>query len=330
MSRIERRVVCFILALVVGVSASGPFEVRAQSTDLSPFSILRLEPSARAAALGGSFGTAAQADINAFYYNPASLNDAMHGTLALTYLNHISDLSAGFLAYAHDFPGVATFATSLRYLSWGDIQGADADGNETSRFSPSDMVVSIGAAIEYVPDVRLGATVHGLYSSMASYSASAIAADAGVLWTPGGGNTSIGLSLHNIGHVMSNYGRTDDRLPADLRLSISHRLQHLPLLVSITGRNLQSPGEAPDGISGFSSVMRHFTFGGEFQFSDAFNVRFGYNHRSHQDLKMNARLDLAGVGMGFGLRVNRFYLDYAFNSWSTLGSLHQLGVRTRI
>ncbi len=328
MPRIVRRVEFLLLSFVLPLLAGAP-DASAQSTDVSPFSILRLEASARAASLGGSFGASALDDVNSFYYNPASLNDAMHGSLALTYLNHIGDLNAGFAAYARQVEGVGTFAASLRYLGWGGVQGADEAGNETSSFSPSDMVVSIGGAFEYVPDVRLGATIHGLYSSMASYSASALAADAGVLWTPSG-STSIGLSLHNIGFVTSNYGRTDDHLPVDLRLSISHRLQHLPLLISVTGQNLQAPGEAPQGVDGISSVMRHLAFGGEFQFSEAFNVRFGYNHRNHQDLKMNARLDLAGVGMGFGLKVHRFFLDYAYNSWSTLGGLHQLSVRTRV
>lgn len=329
MPRNVRRVaIClfFVGALLIGATGSS----YGQSTEISPFSVLRIEPSARAAALGGSFGASAPGDVNAFYYNPASLNEAMDGSLALTYLNHVSDLNAGFLSYAYDVPNIATFAASLRYLGWGDIQGADEDGNETSTFSPTDMVVSIGGGFEYVQDVRFGATIHGLYSSMASYSSTAFAVDAGVIWTPGGANTSIGLSLHNVGIVTSNYGRTDDRLPLDLRINVSHRLQHLPLLISVTGHNLHAPGDAPDGVSGFSAAMRHLSLGGEFQFSDAFHVRFGYNHQRHQDLKMNTRLDLAGVGMGFGLRIRRFYLDYAFNSWSALGSLHQIGVRTRI
>lgn len=329
MPRIARHLSLLALLVLAGcIVAAHPSH--AQSTDTSPFSVLRLDPSARAAALGGSFGTAAESDVNAFFYNPAALDASMHGSLGLSYLNHIGDLNAGFAAYARDVPGIATFAAAIRFLSWGDVQGADETGNETSAFSPSDLVVSIGGATEYVDDVRIGGTVHGLYSSMAGHSASAFAADAGVLWTPGGSRTAIGLSIHNVGVVTSNYGQTDDRLPVDLRLSVSHRLQHLPLLVSVTGHNLQAPGEAPDDINGLSSALRHLAVGGEFRFSEAFNVRFGYNHRRHQDLKMNTRLDLAGVGMGFGLKVHRFFLDYAYNSWSSLGGLHQMTVRTRV
>ncbi len=76
-------------------------------------------------------------------------------------------------------------------------------------------------------------------------------------------------------------------------------------------------------------MFQHVILGGEFQFSRAFNVRFGYNHRRHEGLKTGSRLDLAGVGLGFGLKITRFRLDYAFNSWS-FGGLHQLTVRTAI
>jgi hypothetical protein len=67
--------------------------------------------------------------------------------------------------------------------------------------------------------------------------------------------------------------------------------------------------------------------GGEFYFSEAFNVRVGYNHRRHEELKMKSRLDLAGVGMGFGLVIRGVGFDYAYNSWSSVGGLHQFTLR---
>jgi len=45
---------------------------------------------------------------------------------------------------------------------------------------------------------------------------------------------------------------------------------------------------------------------------------------------IDSRLDLAGIGLGFGLNVNRFGFDYAYNDWSSLGGIHHLTVQTRI
>jgi hypothetical protein len=109
---------------------------------------------------------------------------------------------------------------------------------------------------------------------------------------------------------------------------VTKRLQYLPLLVSITGYNLHALGEGSASGKFLDEVLHHLTFGGEFQFSDAFNVRIGYNHQRHEALKMKSRLDFAGVGVGFGLKISRVRFDYAFNTWSSLGGLHQFTLRT--
>ena len=77
-------------------------------------------------------------------------------------------------------------------------------------------------------------------------------------------------------------------------------------------------------------MLHHLILGAEFQFSPAFNVRFGYNHRRHEALKTGSRLDLAGFATGFGLRIRRFGFDYAFNTWSSIGALHQFTLRTML
>ena len=254
----------------------------------------------------------------------------MSGVLALTYLNHVGDLNAGSITYARDVDRIGTVAGGIRFLTWGSTPEADEEGNETGTFGASDVVLTVSAAREYIPQLSLGVSLHGVFSGIAGERASALAADVGATYMLGNGRTAVSATLRNGGFVMSSFGSTEDRLPTDLRLTLSHRLEHLPLLLAVTGSNLQAPGDAPADVDGLSAAMRHLSFSGEFIFSETFNVRFGYNHRRHQDLKMNARLDMAGVSMGFGLKVNRFFLDYAFSSWSTLGGLHQFTVRTAI
>jgi hypothetical protein len=315
------RIVLFLL-LSVAVAST------AQAQMSGTFSILRLDPSPRAAAMAGSYGTAPANDVHAMFYNPAALSDELAGRLGLVYLNHIGDLNAGFTAYAWELDGVGTVAGGLRFLSWGSTDRIGEDGVEDGTFGATDLAVTLALGREYAKNIRVGAAIHGISSGIDSHRASALAADLGATLEYGG--IVAGLSVHNLGIVTSSLGVEEDLLPTDLRLTVSGRLQHLPLLLSVTGRNLQDPGRGPDNLDGFDAVMRHLALGGEFQFSDAFQIRFGYNHQRHQDLKMSTRLDMAGVGLGFGLRVNRFHLDYAFNSWSTLGSLHQIGVSTRI
>jgi len=323
-SRTNARAVLFFLTTLAAT-----LPAQAQPGDLSGFSLLRLEPSARAAALGGSFSAVFGDDVNAFFYNPALLNETTHGHLSLSYLNHLSDINAGFLAYSRHAESLGTFAAGLRFLTWGELQGADEQGNRTETFGASDVALTIGVARAQSERLRYGVNLHVLYASIESFNASALATDVGVLYHIDEQQLTFSASVNNLGVTLNSLGTTKDDLPLDLRVGFTKRLRHIPLLLSLTGYNLHDIGDEPEGNSALSNVMQHIIIGSEFQFSQAFNVRFGYNHRRHEGLKTGSRLDLAGVGLGFGLKITRFRLDYAYNSWS-FGGLHQFTVRTAI
>ncbi len=322
--RMSRVVLIGVLALM-GLAAPAP----AQPGDLTAFSFLRLEPSARAAALAGAYTAVYGDDVNALFYNPAGLNEAMHGQLSLSYLNHLSDVNAGFVAYGRHYD-FGSLAAGLRFLSYGDLQGADENGERTGSFGASDVALTLGYAAAYDDNLRYGLNVHAVLSSIDSYRASALATDFGVLYHLPGPRFTLSTSVNNLGFTLDSFGETTDELPLDVRVGVAKRLEYVPLLLSVTGYNLHDIGNEPEGGNALDNVLDHLALGGEFQFSEAFNVRFGYNHRRHETLKMKSRLDLAGVGVGFGIKVSRFRLDYAFNSWSEAGGLHQFTVRTKI
>jgi len=323
---VRRFLLCFLALLVLCVLV---LPARAQPGGLTGFSFLRLEPSARAAALGGAFSALYGDDVNGLFYNPALLNERMHRSLSLSYLNHVADLNMGFLAYGHHRDGWGSFGAGLRFLSWGELQGADENGTLTDTFGAADVALTLGFARALDDRLRYGINAHAILSSVDAYRASALAADLGVLYDLADQLLTLSASLHNLGVTTSSLGDRRDRLPLDLRLGLAKRLRYVPLLLTVTGYNLQAPGQdLPDGANALGAVMHHLTLGGEFQFSEAFNVRFGYNHRRHEALKTKSRLDLAGFGIGFGLRITRVRVDYALNSWSSFGRLHQFTVRT--
>ena len=122
----------------------------------------------------------------------------------------------------------------------------------------------------------------------------------------------------------------DGMLPLDLRVGVSKRLRYLPLLVRVTGYDLQDPGAGPEGRTDFERVIGHVGVGGELKFSRAFQVRAGFSPWRNQEMRSGERLDPAGLGLGFGLRVRRYALDYGWASWSEVGGLHHLGLRARL
>lgn len=320
----------FLLAFII-VFAALAGSAAAQSR-LSGFGLLRLEPSARASALAGAYGAGSGEDVNALFANPALLGDEDHRALAVSYLNHLADINAGFVAYARQIDRIGgTVAGAVRFLSYGDFERADFDGEADGTFGASDAIVSLSYARPVNERTHIGASAHALFSAIDDASAQALAADLGVTYRIPERGFTVSASLHNVGFVTDDFGDSGDsgdELPVDLRFSVSKRLQNLPFLLTVAGYDLTS-FENENGTA-LNEIARHLAVGGELQFGQSFALRAGYNHRRHEDLKTDARLDLAGLGLGFGLSLRRFGFDYAYNAWSSFGGLHHLTLRTRI
>ncbi len=290
---------------------------------------MRVEPSARAAALGGSLSSVCCDDLGAFFHNPALLSASVDGLLSASYLNHLHDLSAGFAAYGRHFEGYGSAAVGLRFLHYGEFERADQNGTRSGTFTASDLVLTLGAGRAYRGNVRYGANLHVVRSGVDEYGATAVLFDVGVVYHEPERQFTASASVNNLGMVLSSLGNVADEVPVDLRVSVAKGLRHVPLYATLTAYNLHEIGGVdPDG-STFSDIASHAIIGMEFKVITAFTLRVGYNHRRHQSLSSGSRLDIAGAGMGFGLRIRRFALDYAFSSWSFAG-LHQFTVGTRL
>jgi len=296
----------------------------------SGFPILGMEPSARAAALAGSTVALTEANAGVLFSNPALLTPAVDGRLEFSYLNHVSDINAGWIAYGKDMDSLGTFAVGLRYLSFGSFDERNELGEKTGTFSASDVAVSIGASRPWRNRMRYGASFEIMRSSLASEAASAAALEAGAVFVDEDRRRSFGISLHHVGLVLSSVGNRSDKLPVDLRIGFTQKLAHLPLLFSVTGYRLHKLDGGPDDAGGLSRLLYHLRFAGEFQFNKAFNVRFGYDHRRHDELRVKSRLDMAGFSTGIGIVISRIGIDYAYNSWSSLGGLHRFTVVSSI
>ena len=317
--------VCLFLLSVALVSVAS-----AQPSRLTGFGLLRLEPSARSAALAGAYGAGTGEDANALFANPALLDEGSHRRLSVGYLNHLADVSAGFAAFAYDSDRLGgTVGGALRFLSYGDFERADADGTRTGdTFGASDAILTLSYARPYGERIRLGASVHAVFSSLDDASAQAFAADLGATYRVAEHGLAFSASLRNLGVVTSSFGVEDDLLPVDLRFEVSKQLAYVPILITVAGTDLTS-FENENG-SALGEVARHLSVGGELQLGRPFALRVGYNHRLHEDLKTDTRIDLAGLGLGFGLDLRRFGFDYAYNAWSSFGGLHHLTLRTRL
>ena len=315
-----------LLLVALLAAASTPL---AQSR-LTGFDLLRATPSARAAALAGAYTAGGPiASPDAMFYNPAFLSPDAHDIASLGYLNHLDDVWMGFASYARHVDRLeGTIGVAVRHIGYGSFDRRGFDGVSDGTFGASETALTATYSRVVTDRLQAGGSVHAAFVSLDDLSASALAADIGAAYLIPQQQVVLSVALRNVGLVLNSLGETDDILPTDLRISASKTLANLPLRLTLTGYDLTRFGEGSG--SALNELARHSALSGEFQLGSAFALRLGYDHRLAEDMGTGERLDLAGVGAGFGLNLRRVGFDYAFNSWSSFGGLHHITVRARL
>ena len=328
------RTLRLLAAVAVAAVLAPPAE--AQSRTETAYGLVRLDLSARTAALAGA-GAEIADDPAVALANPALLGAEADRRLAVGYTNLIAGVNAGSAVYAREVRlwGPTVVAGAVRYLSYGEFErreGPDPTADPLGTFGASEAALTVAASRPLLPRVRAGASIHALAATLADAGASALAADLGLSYHAPDEGWTLGASVHHVGAPLSSLGTDGDRLPLDVRLTVAKRLQYVPLTVSATGLDLhrfEGPAAGRDS-SAFVRALDHVALGGELALGSAFAVRAGYSGRRGADLRSGGRLDLAGVSVGAGLRLRRVAVDYAFSNWGAFGGLHQFSLRTRL
>lgn len=315
----------FAFCLIFPLAFAGAQSTEAQSR-LTGFDLLRMTPSAKSAALMGAVNDSGP---DALFLNPAFLNENSHDHVSLGYLNHLDDVWLGFASYVREAPRIGgTMGVAIRHLGYGEFNHTDFDGNHLGTFGASETAITLAYARPVAERIQVGGAVHTAFVAVQDYSSAALAIDLGATYETSNGRTVVSAALRNIGIAASSLGSDPAEVPTDVRVTVSHRLQNVPLRVSMTAYDLNR-FEGENG-SALNEIARHLALSGEFLFGTAFAVRVGYDYRRGEELSTGERLDLAGVGMGFGLNIRRFGFDYSYNAWASFGGLHHITMRTRL
>lgn len=317
----------FIVFLSVSVAHS-------QYGSTSTYRFLNVPVSPQAAALGGGPVSLSQADPSQMHLNPAFLDSSSSGEIAINYARFLSESNIGFISGAYHLDGFGTLGAGLRFVNYGTLDRIDEYGIDRGTFNASDLAFKLALSRRFEDLFQYGLAADFIYSSYDGYTSTGVAFSGGILYKVDGEDMIIGLSFINLGRQLSAYNGFRENLPFDLRLGVTRKLLYLPLRLTFTARNLhewdmRTPGDSSDPAF-FANLMRHFTLGGEFLFSESFRLRLGYNHFEHEELKTDRRLDLVGFGIGVAIRYKGIGIEFGRNSYSNMGSLFQLGINTRI
>lgn len=307
-----------MLYILVGFSSTS----LAQSVERKSFEFLNVPNNARLSALGGVNAALADRDINFFFYNPALLSDSLAGFASANYQFYIADIGQATFSYAHNFSKIGTLAIGVQHLNYGNIKSYDASGFEIGDFKSGETVLVIGKS-HHVLNFRFGANIKIAFSNIAGYRASALMVDMGGLFVHPKQDFKVGLSIKNLGVVLSEYSETSSsHLPFDVQLGATFKPEHMPLRFSLTAYNLTesdvayyNPDDGEPEPEALDKVLRRINFGAEVLVHRNVNLMIGYNYQVHQELKLVDAGGAAGLSFGFSARIKSFEFVFSRSSY---------------
>ncbi len=352
MKMLRGRPSTFLILLLVILCSSA--NIKAQLGGEGIYKFLWNPVNARTTGLAGNGITLRDDDASLALQNPSLLNEAGHNKCSFNHRFFYSGLQDGSFTYAYShLPYNLNLHAAAQYATYGDFTQADEYGNITGSFKASDFAFTIGASKNIYSNLSIGLNLKYISSRLERYTSSGLAADLGATYFIPEKNFTLSLVLRNIGVQLSTYQNSKENLPYEMQAGISKRLAHLPFRFSVIFTNMQrwnvlydDPELVDDNILFgdnlssersntsiyFDNLFRHFIFNGEFYIGKKENLRLriGYNHLLRKELSVSTYRSLAGFSGGFGIKINRFRLDYGMTIYHLIGRSHHLSLSTDI
>lgn len=308
------------------------FTLLSQTGGENVFSFLNTATSARQIALGGKILTFID-DVHQPTWNPSTINNSLHNQLAVNYTSYLSGIHIGSVSYAYELnPRIETIQGNITYLNYGELIRADEEGNEQGTFNANDIALSLGYA-RNIPksDFYYGANFRLIYSNIDNYSSTGISLDLGLTYYSINQPYILSLVIRNIGTQLSSFNGVREKLPLEITLGASYKLERMPLRWYVTLDHLQkwnvsvaNPSNqtidlegntTQESISMLDNAFRHVSIGAELFPDSAINLRVGYNFRRSKELQLQNVRSFGGLSFGFGLKMNSVKFNYAYSKF---------------
>ena len=308
------------------------------------FSFLLSNRYAKIEGIGGESVSDRGRDVNSFWNNPASQTEEQQRWASFSYFPYYAGIKEYTVSSAFKEKNTGLWSVGLNYLDYGSIRERDDTGRDLGEFSARDYALAASYVYNSEP-FSIGATLKFAHSNIGSFNSSGLFFDLGGQFAHPEKDWVIGLAVKNLGFRLSSYYEGQPyRMPLDIQLGTSFKPEHMPLRFSITAHKLfrydivyldpaRSTTLDPSGnvvtedVSTFDKIAYHFVLGGEFIFSDNFNVRLGYNHLRRMELKIDDKPGLSGFSFGFMARIKMFKLEYTRTYYHVEGGRNVLTIQ---
>lgn len=335
-----KNVASFLLLSLITCSSSGLY---AQIGGRGVFQFLDVVSSPRVTGLGGKAVAFDEADLNFALWNPALLQEGMHGQLGFNHMNYPAGISTGEASYVYHWEKIGTFQAGFRYFDYGTFDAADFQGIQQGTFTAADYAFLLAGNRQIDSNWSVGVQAKVINSVLETYTSWGLAADVGIVYRIPRQRLAFSLLLRNMGGQTETYAGVQEPLPFEIQFGISNKFEHMPFRWQVTFEHLQQwdlsyfnpngsqtdplTGEPLDQELNFGEMLlRHVVIGAEFQPVKAFHFQVGYSFRRRAEMRMLTRRSSAGLSFGFGLRLFKVYFNYARSIQHVAGSNNHISL----
>jgi hypothetical protein len=286
-------------AVLAGVLLAGA--AHAQGTGRS----LDIQPGGRQNGMGAA-GVALWGDATgATWWNPAALGFVERPAVELTYAQLVpglaSDVTYNYGTYVQPVQGWGAFGVGVVFLSYGQSEGTDENGQPTGTFGSNEFSPALYGGTRILPDLSVGVAVKYIRIQLAPNSQSGVGStfglDLGALYRIPAARLSFGANLQNMGPSVT-FINEDQASPLSRNLKTGAAWQALDdkeFVVTVAGDFNQSL---------VTSEFRTYNGGVELAYAGQIAGRIGY----YSD-------PLGDIGdLTFGIGINWKSLNVDFGS----------------
>ena len=291
--------------------------------------LLKIDMSARAAAMGSSYMMVGNS-ADALFYNPAGITRSQSRyTVFVNQTPWIADISYNAAALLVDLGNIGTFGATLITADYGDFHGAVVDAGDPKGFSDTGMLdvgaytfgigyardltnkFTIGGHVKYV-NQHLGSSILDSGENVEN-KVSGIAFDIGTIFYPGYKSLRIGMAIRNFS---KQYEYQEEPFELPLTFTLGAAMDVLDLM-----------GEEHENafiVSVDAVHPRDFTerihIGGEFLFMDLLAIRAGYKSNYDEE---NLTL---GAGIQYSLSGVNVNIDYSYSAMEIFDAVNRFSI----
>jgi len=189
------------LAVVLGLGVTSA--AWAQGTGRS----LDIQPGGRQNGMGDAGVALAGDPTGATWWNPAALGFVSRSGVELTYAQLVpglaSDVNYNYLTFVRPTKGWGAFGLGIVFLSYGQSEGADDQGNPTGTFGSNEFSPALYYGTQILPDLSLGASLKYIRIQLAPSAQQGVGSTFGVdlaaLYRITPAKVNIGVNVQNLG-----------------------------------------------------------------------------------------------------------------------------------